>query len=257
MGRIVEALASRLPAGAVRTGVRAEAVRRGDGSSFEVHTSSGVLTASAVVLACPAYEAARLLRDLDRPAATALDYLSYASCATVHLVYSGEHVRAPLRSFGFFVPRTEGSAILACSYVSEKFRERAPQGVVVFRAFVGGALRPDQIDAKDDALVAGAHDTLARVLGIASAPLRARIDRHVRAMPQYPPGSLERLSDAVAGVERHDGLFVTGGITGAIGIPDCVRVAEAVALRVAAYEAGRRGASAAGECVAYQANQKA
>jgi oxygen-dependent protoporphyrinogen oxidase len=246
LGRIVEALAARLPAGAVRTGVQVEAVRRSlDGAGFSIgRAGGGTIEADAVVLACPAFEASRLLHGEDPALAVNLRALRYASCATVHLVYPRAEVREPLSSFGFFVPRTEGLPILACSYVSEKFERRAPKDTVVVRAFLGGATRPDILDATDDAIVRLAHGALRGVLRLAGEPSMTKVHRHALAMPQYDAGGAASLAALVTQVERHEGLFVAGSLAGAVGIPDCVRVAEEVAERVSAW-------------VAYQANQNA
>ena len=250
MERIVTALAERMPEGSVRTGVRVSGVAKVEGSGFRVQCESGErFEADAVIMACPAYEAARLLRGLDPEAAAGLESLVYASCATVHLVYGKADLRIPDAYFGFFVPRTEGSGILACSFVSEKFHDRAPAGTAVLRVFVGGALRPGILQDHDAAIAARAHDALRDVLDIKVPPRASRVHRHPMAMPQYDAGAGPALARAVEQAERHDGLFITGGIAGAIGIPDCVRVAEAAADRVAL----RQGAGR----VAYQANQKA
>ena len=247
LGRIVEALVARLPEGAVRTSARVETVRTGSATGpLAVGLDGGaMLAADAVVMACPAFEIARLLGE---PFDGALTSLSYASCATVHLAYERRDAAAPLSGFGFFVPRTEGLPVLACSYVSEKFSERAPAGILVVRVFLGGALHPHVLDADDDALASLAHRSLEGVLRLSKAPRLAKVHRHTRAMPQYPVGASSSLARAVRDVESRDGLFVAGSLAGAVGIPDCVRVAEETAGRLAAYLAGR---------VAYQANQNA
>jgi oxygen-dependent protoporphyrinogen oxidase len=244
LGRIVEALAARLPAGSIRTGARAASLRSESALLKVVLEGGESLAADAVVLACPAYEIARLLPSPP----PGLEGLSYASCATVHLAYRRQDVQARLASFGFFVPRAERLPILACSYVSEKFQGRAPADTVVVRAFLGGALHPAALREDDAALGLQAHEALRRILRISGAPLFAKVHRHERAMPQYDVGTGPSLASLVREVEAQAGIFVTGSAAGAVGIPDCVRVAEDAAARAAAYVGGR---------VAYQANQNA
>ena len=248
MGRLVEALAEGLP---IRTGVRVAGIRRVDSRPLTVESEGGErIEASAVVFACPAYETARILRGFHAEAAAELDELPHASSAVVHLIYRAEDVRAPLRSFGFFVPRTERSPILACSFVSQKFRGRAPEGFTVLRVFMGGATRPEVLDHDDQGLAEVAHRALVPVLRLTAGPERARVHRHPRAMPQFAPGSAARLSRLVERVEAHEGLYVVGGVAGAVGIPDCVRVAEATADRIVEKTRAQRAPR-----VAYQANQ--
>jgi oxygen-dependent protoporphyrinogen oxidase len=233
MGQLVDALAARLPAGAIRTGVRVESVREVASRQFAVDGEDGErFDATSVVFACPAFETGRILGTESR--------LAYASCAVVHLAYRRQQLRAPLTAFGFFVPRGARTRLLACSFVSEKFPARAPDGVVLLRAFLGGARYPHLLDDDDAALAAEAHVALAPVLGIAGGPAMTRVHRHPRAMPQYETGEAPALARAVAAIEGRAGLFVTGGGAGAVGIADCVRLAEATADRVA----GRRPATA-------------
>lgn len=255
LGTMIDALAARLPAGSTRTGARAVALTPNAGGWTIALAGGETIAADAVVLACPAFEAATLLNDADPALSGALAGMSYASCATAHLVYHEREVgggRGP--SFGFFVPRTEKVPILACSYVSEKFEGRGPSGAVVLRVFLGGATDPGLLDLDDDGIVKRAHDAIAQVLHLATPPWMARVHRHPRSMPQYDVGSRALLAGIVAAAECHQGLFVAGSVAGAVGIPDCVRVAEEAAGRVAAFLRSR--ASQPG-WVAYQANQNA
>ena len=72
-------------------------------------------TFDALVLACPAFAAAKLLRDTDAELASELDAVEYASCATVNLLYDATAIGKPLQGFGFFVAQSEGSPLLACN----------------------------------------------------------------------------------------------------------------------------------------------
>jgi oxygen-dependent protoporphyrinogen oxidase len=250
MSRLVEAIAQHLPAGSVRTGARVASIGR-EGGRLAVRLESGEsLAASAVILACPAFDAARIVRAVDAALAAKLDALPYASCATVSLVYRRGAVGAPLSSFGFFVPRAQGLPILACSFVSEKFPARAPADVVVLRAFLGGATRPEILDGTDAQLEREAAVCLSRVLSIAEPPLAAHTFRFPRAMPQYEVGAAAWLSDVAARVAAIPGLALAGSAAGAMGIPDAVRSGE---------EAAERLTTVPGESgwVAYQANQYA
>ena len=250
MSRLVEGIAARLPEGSVRTGARVAVIEREQGR-FAVRLGSGeTIAAGAVLLACPAFDAARLTRSMDRPLADRLDELPYASCATVSLVFPRRAVGAPLSSFGFFVPRVLGLPILACSFVSEKFPGRAPADAVVLRAFLGGATRPEILDLSDPQIEAEAAAFLSRLLRIEGAPLAAYTHRFPRAMPQYEVGAPAWLSDVAARVAAIPGLALAGSAAGAMGIPDAIRSGEEAALRLTSVP----GASG---WVANQANQYA
>lgn len=265
LSRIVDALLARLPPACVRTGARVTGVNAAQGrGGFSVHLAGGeTLEARAVVLACPAEEAAEALEAHDLQLAGLLHRLRYASCATVNIAYRREDVGDRLDGFGFFVPKTEGLPILACSYVSEKFEGRAPEGTAVFRAFLGGATRPAALDADDGGLIRQTHETLRSVLAIRGEPLLAKAHRSPRAMPQFDVGAAISIAAIQDRAGAHPGLFLAGSVAGAFGLPDCIRSGEAAADRVAAFllrdqrEPKISTVPGSSAWVAYQANQNA
>jgi oxygen-dependent protoporphyrinogen oxidase len=257
LARIVEALVSRLPERSVRTGARVAAATADPAAGgWILRLADGdTMRAGVLVLACPGEEAARVLSAHDASLAGLLRRLRYASCATVNVVYRRIDVRGRLDGNGFFVPRTEDLPILACSYVSEKFEGRAPEGMAVFRAFLGGALHPDALDADDSGLVRRTHAALRRVLDISADPILARVHRSPAAMPQFDVGCGSLIAAIRERAGSHPGLFLAGSVSGAYGLPDCIRAGEEAAAAASSHLAAIEPASSA--CVAYQANQNA
>lgn len=250
MGSLIERLVSSLPRGTVQTGARVAAVERMAGGGGWRLTLAGpgprTIEADAVLLACPSYAAAEAVAGLDRGLARDLEGLDYASCATVSLAYRRADVRRPSEGHGFFVPGAEGVPILACTYVSRKFPERAPQDAMLLRAFLGGTRDPDVLSRDDAALARQAHDALAPILGIEGAPVFTRVHRHALAMPQYAVGDTIRIDRIRGALGAHPGLFLAGSAVGAVGVPDCVRSGTVVAEQTIAYlDASRTERSAA------------
>ena len=97
--------------------------------------------------------------------------IQYASTATVNLAFRRSDIPHPLDGFGFVVPIIERRKILACTFSSIKFRGRAPEGHVLLRAFVGGALQPEMFALDEDAMAAAVRDDLRALLGIEKPPL--------------------------------------------------------------------------------------
>ena len=85
---------------------------------------------------------AHLLSGLEPGLAAAPGAISHVSSATVSLGYPRAAVSRPLDGLGFLVPRDEPCRVSACTFSSEKFPERAPEGHVLLRAFVGGGWAP-------------------------------------------------------------------------------------------------------------------
>jgi oxygen-dependent protoporphyrinogen oxidase len=229
MEELVGALAAHLPAGTVRLRSPAAAVAPAvDGWRVEL-LDGARLAADGVVLAGPAPRMAALVRGADPALATLLDGVEYASSATVALAYPRAAVRHPLDGFGFVVPRVEGRAVLACTFSSVKYPGRAPDGMVLLRVFVGGALQEGLLEREDAALARLAHEDVAPLLGVTRAPVLSRVWRHPRAMPQYEVGHLDRVAAMEARLEALPGLALAGAAYRGVGIADCVRSGEAAA----------------------------
>ncbi|MFQ5666347.1 MAG: protoporphyrinogen oxidase [Candidatus Binatia bacterium] len=228
MQSLIDTLARRLPDGAVRCDCAVRALHREQ--DWTITTADGqVLRADAVVMATPAHQSARLVDSLDAPLARELRAIPYASSATVSLAYRTEQVQQPLDGFGFVVPLVEARTIVACTYSSVKYPGRAPQGHVLLRAFVGGALQQELFAQDDAAMADSVRHELRALLGITSAPLLTRIHRHPQAMPQYQVGHLDRIARLDAALARHRGLALAGNAYRGVGIPDCIHSAELAA----------------------------
>ncbi len=226
MEELVRALGARLPPGSVRFKVRVTDVARADGR-WRVATQDGdVLAADGVILTPEAHQTARLLRYLDPSLALLLEGIPYASSATVTFAYRRAAIRHPLDGFGFVVPHAEGRPIIAGTFSSVKYPGRAPEGHVLIRVFLGGALREAVLERDDERLAEIAREQLRDLLGAGEAPLWTRVARYRKAMPQYHVGHLARVETIELALARHPGLALAGGAYRGVGIADCVRSGE-------------------------------
>src|SRR4029453_5822774 len=144
-----------------------------------------VLAADGVILTPEAHQTARLLRYVDPSLALLLEGVTYASSATVTLAYRRAAIRHPLDGFGFVVPLAEERPIIAGTFSSVKYPGRAPEGHVLLRVFLGGALREAVLEQDDERLAEIACEQLRDLLGVGEAPLWTRVARYRKAMPQY------------------------------------------------------------------------
>ena len=233
LSEMIEALVGALPAASIqlRTTVTDISAAR---TCYRVATADGrTFTTEAVVVASPAFAAARILRSLSAPLAELCDRIAYASTATIALAFPRSAVVHPLNGSGFVVPRVERTGILAASWLSSKWPHRAPEGRVLMRAFVGGARDPEAVGRSDRELVTLSMNALRPLLGISGEPLFTRVYRWERANAQHEVGHLDRLARIEEAIARHPGLFVTGSGFRGVGIPDCVADARATAANVA------------------------
>lgn len=229
METLVRTLAARLPEPAVRLGQRVVSVER-SGARWRLATSEGArLDADRVILAGESHGAARLLRYVDPTLATLLGEIDYAGAATVSLGYRRADIPHALDGFGFVVPRTEGKAVLAATFSSVKYPGRAPEGHVLLRCFLGGALNAGLLAEDDGALIARARAELAQALGVTADPVLTRLARWPASMPQYRVGHLARVETIERRASALGGLRLAGGAYRGVGIADCVRSGEAAA----------------------------
>jgi oxygen-dependent protoporphyrinogen oxidase len=228
MGALVDALAARLPDSVVQLGTRVERLdRTPDGWRLAVGNTT--VESDAVVLACPAYVSADLVRSCDAALADTLGSIAHASSAIVTLAVRSRDLPRGLPGFGFVVPAVDRRDILACTFSSRKWAGRAPDGFELLRTFVGGVRRPEMVERDDAALIAVVRAELRRYVGLTSEPVLARVDRWRRAMPQYEVGHGVRLETIDARVATLPRLALAGNAYRGIGIPDCVRSGEAAA----------------------------
>ena len=141
-------------------------------------------------------------------------------------------VANPLNGSGLVVPAVENRRILSVSYASRKFAGRAPEGDVVLRTFVGGALQPEMLDHSDDELIQIVRAELGAILGVRGEPRFAVVSRHKRAMPQYHVGHLDRVRRIEELTAAHPRLALAGNAYQGVGIPDCIGSGERAAERV-------------------------
>lgn len=264
LSRLVDAVARELRAGPVPVELRCgwavralqpagEASRlrwrlvfAGPGPAWGAPTGDEV---DGAVLALPAHRAARLLRGID-PAATSgiestatrgidpavvagLEALEYASIGLVTLALPA----TPLPDLsGFLVPATEGYAIKATTFFTRKWGHlRRPDGTVLVRASLGRHGEERVLQAPDGQLVELVRRELAALVGHPlPAPVATAVTRWGGALPQYPPGHLDRVALARQALRAVGALALAGAGYDGVGIPACIKSGQAAADEVAA-----------------------
>ncbi|MDP3980843.1 MAG: protoporphyrinogen oxidase, partial [Chlamydiota bacterium] len=123
--------------------------------------------------------------------------------------------------------------IIACTFSSLKFENRASDGSILMRAFIGGTQNRDILGYSDDRIEGIVCNELKVILGISAKPLFMKIFRYPKAMPQYHVGHLERINNLEASLSKLPGLTLTGNGYRGIGIPDCINQAQKTAEKIA------------------------
>jgi len=203
------------------------------GDLYRLHFADGrVEVADTLVLSCPAYRQAEILAPFDRELATELAGIAYTAIAVVSVVYRQQDVTGAPAGFGYIAPQRQRRDVLGVQWCSSIFPERAPPGFVNWRALCGGWHRRDILDWPDERLAQAVDDELAAALGVRASPVRRRITRWRRAIPQYFVGHQKRVERIETLAARHPGLILTGNAFHGVAINDCIEQAEKIAARI-------------------------
>ena len=199
---------SAVPKSPLSAAVQPARIERASKSPTAPAARAHSLEASAIVLATPTREAARLLAPIEAAISRSLSPESStpASCKSAQATASTKspaRASQPLRGFGFLVPRTEGLRLLGTVWNSSLFPNRAPEGMASFTSFLGGATDPEIYAWSDDRIAETVHKELAEVLGITGPPVAQHVARWERAIPQYNLGHGQNCRHARQTLRRH------------------------------------------------------
>ncbi len=236
MSRLTSELVSAIDGDRIRTDTPVSGIDR-SGHGFVVRSCAGGLDADAVVLATPAFETARLLRELVPAAADGLARIRYGSTAVVILVYPPGTDGALPHGTGFVVPSRSQAGITACTWLSRKWPSPAYGDRAVIRCFVGRDGREDALGLDDQGLIEVVRREVEAVTPLGAEPSAARVVRWPRSMPQYDVGHLDRIDAIDKALRQVRGVFMAGSAYRGIGIADCIRQANEVAAEARRYVA--------------------
>jgi oxygen-dependent protoporphyrinogen oxidase len=231
---LVEALRDRLRRPPL-LGVSVRRVERGERGWDVLSPGQERRTADAVVLACPAYEQAAVLADLDAELAERIAGIAYNRVTVVGLGYRAADVPVPLDGFGYLAPQRLRRDLLGVQWCSSTYPDRAPPGTVLLRAMCGGWHRPDIASWDDARLLEAVRAELRLALGVSAPPLLHHIVRWDRAIPQYHLGHLERVASIQERASRHPGLFLAGNAYHGVALNDCTEQGGRVAAQVGGF----------------------
>lgn len=209
-----------------------ESVHRGPRYRLQGEAGQSLGEFDGVVLAVPAYRAAKLLAGPAPDLAAELSAIEYASAAIVLTGYRLEQISHPLDAFGLVIPAIERRRILAVSCTSRKFPNRAPEGSIQLRTFVGGALQQALLEETDERLSEIVREELGSIFGVSGEPELLRVVRWNRAMPQYHLGHVERVGRIRMLSRSIPTLELAGNAYEGVGIPDVIESARLAATRL-------------------------
>jgi protoporphyrinogen/coproporphyrinogen III oxidase len=223
LSEIVETMIEQSPDILFRTKSPVDSFRK-DGNGWRIWLKSGEeLQADAVILSTPANLTARLMEDWAPGITARLDQIPYVSTAAVVLGFDRKQFAHPLQGFGFVVPHIEKRKITACTWVSSKFPDRAPDDRVLLRAFVGGAVNEHLAEQDTETIKQQVREELRDIMGVHEEPLFCEVFQYKKGNVQYRVHHPQLVAEIEKELADYKGLYLAGSAYKGIGIPDCVK----------------------------------
>ncbi len=223
LGEMVDAIIKKSPDVQFKSGAKVSALEKKE-DGWHVKLEDGwERMADAVILATPGAITAKFLKPIAPDSAELLNRIHYVSTATVTLGYKKEGFSHSLDGFGFVVPKAEGRSILACTWTSSKFPHRAPEGYVMLRCYLGGALQEEIAEKDTETLETLVRNDLQEIMGIKETPVFCKVFQNHKSNVQYHVNHSERIDSIMENLKNFPGLFLAGSAYRGIGIPDCIQ----------------------------------
>lgn len=210
------------------TGV-AEIARRAEGGWRVTIDSGESIDADGVLVATEVWAAEKLARGADSAVADVLAQIPSSSSATVPIAFDASDFNRDMRWHGILSPAVEKRVVTGVTQSSAKWPNRAPEGRVLLRGFVGGPHNQAMLEKGDEEIVEAVRRNLVDLVGLRqdAKPLFARVYRWKGGMPQYTIGHLDRVEQIESLSSQIPGFALAGGGYRGVGVPNCLESGEA------------------------------
>jgi oxygen-dependent protoporphyrinogen oxidase len=188
---------------------------------------AGSVEADRLVLALPAWQAAKILADLYPTAASAFRAVYYPPMCVVHTVFAKKSVGLLPDGFGLLHPKAEGTFTAGSIWSSSIFPDCCPDDQVLFTSFVGGTMFAENAALPQRHIVSRVVEELQLVYGIDAAPVATHFTRWEHAIPQYDKHIGEAKQTAIR--LRAEGIYCHSNWVHGISLADCIRASVALA----------------------------
>jgi oxygen-dependent protoporphyrinogen oxidase len=184
-----------------------------------------------VVVATPAYAAARLIRPASDTLADKLAEVRYTPMVSVTVFVDRHAFTRPVHGVGALMPACEQTKSLGILFNSSSFAHRVADETrfASFTVMMGGTAQPYWLTASDDEIRQAIKLELSNVLGIRE-PLAVAIHRWPAALPQYSVNLRDVWACARESWCATPGRILFGNYTGQISLRGMIESSAALAL---------------------------
>jgi len=185
-----------------------------------------------LITACPSHNLPNILEFAEPEEINDLCNMEYAPVSLLIMGYKdwdGDSVKA----FGGLVPSREKRNILGVLFMSSFFKNRAPEGSVLFSVFIGGTRNKQLTQMSDEEIInLGRKEVESMLNPIHSQPDLIKIFKYKFAIPQYEITSKQRFERVDQMQNKYPGLTIGGNLKDGIGMADRILQARTIADRI-------------------------
>ncbi|MBT3235777.1 MAG: protoporphyrinogen oxidase [Bdellovibrionales bacterium] len=190
---------------------------------YHVFTAEKEIKAKKLILATPAFESARLLKQASPKLATLLASIPYTDVGVMTIAFKQDKVKHPLNGFGFLIPSNQKRKILGALFSSSLFENRAPADQKLLKVYFGGVHRPELLNLPDSEIEEIVTKELTPTLGISDQPIFTSISKIKNAIPQYNMGHRSKKESIRAILNSSKSLFLASNYLDGISVNDAIK----------------------------------
>ena len=205
---------------------------------WQVTTEQGEFMTKNIVMALPVNSALPLLSPLKK---APLDKIPVSRICNVVLGFS-DKAKVPY-GFGYLAPECEQRFTLGVMFSSHMFPNRAPEGMVLLEALVGGRRHPERLNLSDEKIIAEVLTDIGQLMDLPEKPVFSQVLRPASGIPQLEMDHPQMLDYRSALEKEHGGLYVCGFGWDGIGINDMIKSARKASKAISEGGRGVEGAA--------------
>ena len=191
--------------------------------------SSNPTDADIIIVATPAYAAAKIVKNLNPVLAQILDQVPYAPVAVTGLLFQQDSFKKMPDGFGYLIASQENKDVLGVLIESNVYPQRARQDQIMLRVIMGGAHHPAIINNNEEQILTKAIKEIDAIYGLNSQPIETFVKQWPKAIPQYEINYPHWRQSVAEQCAKTQGLYLCANYIDGISFNDCIFNAKTIA----------------------------
>ena len=201
-----------------------------DNNGFILQNEKLKMRFDKVILATPAYESAKIVKEFLPELSNELGSIEYSPISIVAAGYNA--LSHSLKGFGLLATTRAKKSVLGVLWDSSIFNDRAKEDKKLLRTMIGGQRSPELALQDEESLINSALQGIKDTMGIEKKPDILYVKRHDKGIPNYAVGHIQKVEKIMQLVDKIDGLYLNSNAYKGIGLNDCVSNSKLCAKRV-------------------------